>query len=68
MEKMTLKVGGMSCEHCVKAVTSAVTGVAGTEDVFVDLEAGQVSFCYDPAQTPLEAIKAAITEEDFSVD
>jgi len=67
MEKITLNVGGMSCEHCVRAVTNAVAGVAGTADVAVDLKAGLVSFNYDPARASLEAIKAAITEEEFSV-
>ena len=67
MEKISLKVEGMSCEHCVKAVTGAVSGVAGTADVSVDLKGGTVSFSYDPAKSPLEAIKAAITEEDFTV-
>ena len=67
MEKIILKVEGMSCEHCVKAVTNAVAGVAGTADVLVDLKAGTVSFSYDPAKSQLEAIKAAITEEDFTV-
>ena len=66
MEKITLKVGGMSCEHCAKAVTNAVAGVAGTADVAVDLKAGQVSFKYDPARASLEAIKAAITEEGYT--
>ena len=67
MEKITLKVGGMSCEHCAKAVTNAVAGVTGTADVAVDLEAGQVSFKYDPETASLETIKAAITEEEYTV-
>jgi len=68
MEKITLKVGGMSCEHCAKAVTNAVVGIAGTDDVAVDLEAGHVSFTYNPAQATLEAIKEAIIGEEFSVN
>jgi copper chaperone len=68
MEKITLKVGGMSCEHCAKAVTNAVAGVAGTADVEVDLEAGHVSFLYDPAEASLEAVKEAIIGEEFSVN
>jgi len=67
MEKITLNVGGMSCEHCAKAVTNAVAGVAGTADVAVDLKAGRVSFLYDPAEASLEAIKEAIIGEEFSV-
>jgi len=68
MEKITLKVGGMSCEHCAKAVTNAVAGIAGTEDVAVDLEAGHVSFSFDPDRASLEAIKEAIIGEEFSVN
>ena len=67
MEKITLKVGGMSCEHCAKAVTNAVAGIEGTEDVVVDLEAGHVSFNYDPDRATLEAVKAAIIGEEFSI-
>ena len=67
MEKIILKVDGMSCEHCVKAVTNAVSGIAGTTNVVVDLKAGSASFNYDPAKTPLETIKAAITEEEYTV-
>ena len=67
MEKIILKVDGMSCEHCVKAVTNAVSGIAGTEDVMVDLEAGSASFNYDPSRASLDNIKAAIIEEGFTL-
>ena len=67
MQKIVLKVDGMSCEHCVKAVTDAVTGISGTADVKVDLKGGTASFSFDPEKTPLENIKAAITEEGFAV-
>ena len=67
MEKISLKVDGMSCEHCVKAVTNAVSGISGTADVKVDLKGGTASFSYDPAIAPLDTIKAAIVEEGFTV-
>ena len=67
MEKLVLRVEGMSCEHCVKAVTDAITYADGTADVSVDLESGTVSFSYDPAKIQLEAIKDAITEEGFTL-
>jgi copper chaperone len=65
MEKKTLKVKGMSCEHCVKAVTNALSALAGVANVSVNLKDGTASFSYDPALTPIEAIKAAITDEGF---
>ena len=67
MESIVLKVEGMSCEHCVKAVNNAVTGVSGTKDVSVDLKAGSVSFSFDPEKTPLEKVKEAIIEEGYTV-
>ena len=67
MEKMVLKVDGMSCEHCARAVTNAVSGISGTQDVSVDLKNGSVSFNYDPGKAPLDAISAAITEEGYTV-
>ena len=39
---MLLKVDGMSCSHCVTAVTGAVQGIDPAARVTVDLEAGQV--------------------------
>jgi len=67
MEKKTLKVTGMSCNHCVNAVNNALSGISGVADVAVSLQDGAVSFNYDPALAPIEAIKAAITEEGFEI-
>ena len=67
MERKILKVGGMSCEHCAKAVTEAVGSIAGVESVKVSLETGSAEVSYDPARVSLDKIKAAITEEDYEV-
>ena len=40
----TLKISGMSCEHCVKAVTRALTDVDGIENISVSLEKGEAMF------------------------
>ncbi len=37
----TLQIKGMTCEHCVRAVTKALQGVAGVDKVAVDLGAGR---------------------------
>ena len=67
MEKIVLNVKGMSCEHCARAVTSAVSGISGISDVSVSLKDGSVSFSYDPDKASLESVKAAITEEGYTV-
>lgn len=40
MASMTLKVTGMTCQHCAMAVTKALKSVAGVESVQVNLERG----------------------------
>jgi len=40
----TIKISGMSCEHCVKAVTRALMDVDGIENVSVSLEKNEASF------------------------
>ena len=67
MEKVVIKVSGMSCSHCVKAVTSAVSALPGISSVDVDLKAGTVSVEHDPVQSPLDKIKAEIEEAGYDV-
>ncbi|WP_312047872.1 copper chaperone CopZ [Anaerotignum sp.] len=67
MEETTLKVEGMSCEHCVKAVQTAVGALPGIENVSVDLKSKTVAVKYDPAQSTLDAIKAEIDDQGYDV-
>lgn len=39
-----IKIKGMSCNHCVMAVTKALNGIEGIKDVKVDLEKGEATF------------------------
>ncbi len=40
----TVKIKGMSCEHCVRAVVQALSGIDGVTGVTVDLLSGQATF------------------------
>ena len=61
---ITLTIQGMSCQHCVAAVTRALEGVSGvTKVVEVHLERGQAVVEGTP---DLAALAAAIKEEGFS--
>ncbi len=40
----TIHVKGMTCPHCVKHVTKALSGMDGVTDVVVNLEAGTATF------------------------
>ena len=59
----TIKVSGMSCEHCVKAVTKALEEIEGLGEVAVDLSAGEVSFVNSGVER--EKIKMAISQIGF---
>lgn len=65
MNKLTLQVEGMSCQHCVKAVTKAVGALEGVSDVAVDLNAKTVTVEY--TTTLPEAIRAAIDDQGYEV-
>ncbi len=43
----TIKVTGMSCQHCVNAVTKALNGIEGIQDVQVFLDKGEAQFAED---------------------
>jgi len=67
MEKEAIRVEGMACEHCVNAVTKAVSTLPGIGSVAVDLDAGTATMEYDPAQSPLDVIKRAIEDQGYDV-
>ena len=59
MTTTTYNVRGMSCEHCVMAVTAELSRLDGVADVAVDLDSGRVTV---HAAGPLEdtAVAAAV--------
>ncbi len=67
MNELTIGVGGMSCQGCVKSVTSALLALPGVEKVHVSLEAGEARIVYDPARVGEEAFRAAIEGAGFDV-
>ncbi|MCL5808937.1 MAG: cation transporter [Deltaproteobacteria bacterium] len=40
----TIKIKGMSCQHCVMAVTKALGAIENIKDVRVDLQKGEATF------------------------
>ena len=55
-QELILKVTGMDCDGCVKAVTRAATG-AGTAPISLDLKSGELRL---PADADVAAITRAI--------
>lgn len=57
----TYTITGMTCGHCVSAVTEEVSGVEGVDQVDVQLEGGTMAIT-SHAAVDFEAIKAAVAE------
>ncbi len=61
---MTLTLEGMSCDHCVKAVTNAIRARDPDAVVAVDLAAGTVR---TRTVLPRDAVVSAVAEEGYAV-
>jgi copper ion binding protein len=59
-------VQGMTCQHCVTAVTEEVSAIPGVTGVAVELETGTVTVTAD--QDPsTDAVAAAIDEAGYTL-
>ena len=66
MTTTTIQVKGMTCGHCVSAVTEEISKVAGVTGVDVDLESGNVTIASE-APVDAEAVNAAVDEAGYEV-
>ena len=64
--KKILNVTGMSCMHCQSAVEKALKAVDGVNEVFVDLNTGNVSVDCQPSVKSRQLVDA-IAEAGFTV-
>ena len=67
MEQLTIGVGGMSCQGCVKNVTGVLQALPGVSGVEVSLEAGQARIEFDPDKLGRPQFAAAIEGAGFEV-
>jgi len=63
MEKVTLKVDGMSCGHCVRAVEQALRSVEGVS--LEQLAIGSATVSFDPTRTTLGALIDAVADAGY---
>lgn len=61
-----IKVEGMTCDHCKKAVEGALTEVEGVKSAAVDLEAANVTVEHEEAVS-FDTMKDAIEEQGYDV-
>ncbi len=65
MSETTLKIDGMSCQHCVMRVKKAIGLLPGVTESQVDI--GTARITYDESRLGKEALKKAVEEAGYKV-
>lgn len=60
----TVKIKGMSCQHCVASVQQALEAIPGLSNIEVDLDNNQATYEGEPST---DAVTEAITKIGFEV-
>jgi copper chaperone len=68
MQTDTVKVTGMTCDGCTRAVAHALKATAGVHDVVVSLSTGEAAVRYDEHLTSLDQLKSAVKGAGYGVD
>ena len=63
----SIKVIGMSCEHCREAVTQAIKSVSGVSSVVVNLETGEAHWT-EADKLELQSVRDAIHKIGFETE
>jgi len=63
MSKLTMKIDGMSCGHCVAAVREALTELPGVQ--VDDVRIGSAAVRYDPAAVTPEQVADAVRDAGY---
>ena len=67
MKQITLKVQGMTCQHCVIAIEKSVGKLSGVAEVAVNLANGQVDVHMDERKVSEAELRAAIESAGYQV-
>ncbi|RVU69974.1 MULTISPECIES: heavy-metal-associated domain-containing protein [Lactobacillus] len=67
MQKVMMKLGGMTCPSCLTKIEKAVDSVDGTGEIKVLFNAGKLKFQMNPEQTNADQVKAEIEKMGYEV-
>lgn len=65
MERVTLSIDGMTCDHCVRSVDAALKDLAGV--TIEQVKVGEATVSFDPAAVTSSRIRQAIESEGYGV-
>ncbi len=67
MERVEIRVEGMTCGGCVNSIQNALTNREGITSAAADLDSAMVTVEFDSGIIQQDAIEQAITDAGFSV-
>lgn len=65
MDRVTLDIEGMSCDHCVRSVQQALAALDGVE--VQEVAVGTATVAYDATKVTRDRISDAIADEGYQV-
>ncbi|MHB8846010.1 MAG: heavy-metal-associated domain-containing protein [Nitrospirota bacterium] len=67
MATTTLKVQGMTCNHCVMRVAKALKAVPGVQDAKVDLNKAEAVVTYDEGKVSADQFPSVVSDAGYKV-
>lgn len=67
VDRVTLKVEGMSCGHCVKSIENSVSAISGVDKVEVQLDSGIVNVEFNKDVVVVEQITSTIEDQGYTI-
>ncbi|MFK3961700.1 copper chaperone CopZ [Guptibacillus hwajinpoensis] len=67
MEQTTLKIEGMTCDHCKAAVTTALQELEGVSEVNVNVEEGTAKVAYNASSVSVSDMNEAVEEQGYDI-
>jgi copper ion binding protein len=64
-KSIVFSIEGMTCDHCVRAVTRALRDIDGVSDVTVALAEKHARIVYDDAKVSTATIRSAVEGEGY---
>ena len=64
MEDLKLRIEGMTCQHCVRAVKGRLERTPGVQ--LKNVEIGSAELIYDPTKANVDEIEEAISDEGYT--
>ena len=64
-ERVTIKIGDMTCAMCVQTIENALNGLEGVIDVHVNLGAEKAYVIYNPKVTSISELEKSIEDTGY---